>query len=92
MTFICSEAIYVIILSGARLRRRGTAATIGLLYQPQMTDNGDCGVVGGMRIGRENRSSRRKHATVPLCPPQIPRALTWARTRAVAVGNQRLTT
>jgi hypothetical protein len=28
----------------------GTAATIGLLHQPQIVDDGDCGAVGGMRI------------------------------------------
>jgi hypothetical protein len=33
-----------------------------------------------MRIGRGNRSTRRKPAPVPLCPPQIPHDLTWART------------
>jgi hypothetical protein len=61
----------------------------GLLYQPRMID--ECGVVGGMRIGRGNRSTRRKHAPVPLCPPQIPHDLTWDRTRAAAVGSRRLT-
>jgi hypothetical protein len=46
----------------------------GLLYQPRMIDDDDdeCGVVGGMRIGRGNRSTRRKSAPVTLCPPQIP--------------------
>jgi hypothetical protein len=29
----------------------GTAATIGLLYQPQMIDDGDCEAIGGMKIG-----------------------------------------
>jgi hypothetical protein len=63
---------------------------IGLLYQPQMIDDA-CGAVGGMRIGRGNRSTRRKPTPVPLCPPQIPRDLTWARTRVAAVGSRRLT-
>jgi hypothetical protein len=31
----------------------------GLFYQPRMIDD-DCGAVGRMRIGRGNRSSRRK--------------------------------
>jgi hypothetical protein len=31
-----------------RLGLLGTAATTGLLYQPQMIDDGDC----GMKIGR----------------------------------------
>jgi hypothetical protein len=30
--------------------------------------------IGGMIIGRGNRSTRRKHAAVPLCPPQTPHA------------------
>jgi hypothetical protein len=59
-------------------------------YQPRMID-GDYGAVGGMRIGRGNRSTRRKPAPVPLCPPQIPHDLTWDRTRAAAVGSQLLT-
>jgi hypothetical protein len=45
--------------------------------------------IGGM-IGRGNRSTRRKPAPVPLCPPQIPHAAR-TRTRAAAVGSQRLT-
>jgi hypothetical protein len=44
----------------------GTAVTIGLLYQPQMIDDGDCGTTGGMKIGRGNRSTLRKPALVPL--------------------------
>jgi hypothetical protein len=47
----------------------GTAVTNGLLYQPRMIDDGDCGAIGGMRIDRVSRSTRRKHASVPLCPP-----------------------
>jgi hypothetical protein len=50
----------------------GTAATSGLLYQPQRIDDGDCGAVGGIKIGRGNRSTRRKPVPAPLCPPQIP--------------------
>jgi hypothetical protein len=44
-----------------------------------------------MRIGRGNRSTRRKPAPVPLCPPQIPHDLTRARTRAAAGGSRQLT-
>jgi hypothetical protein len=40
----------------------------GLLYQPRIIDD-ECGAVGGMRIGRGNRSTRIKPAPVPLCPP-----------------------
>jgi hypothetical protein len=50
----------------------GTAATTGLLYQPWMISDGDCGETGGMNIGRGNRSTRRKPAPAPLCSPQIP--------------------
>jgi hypothetical protein len=52
----------------------GIAATTGLLYQPRMIGDGDCGEIGGMKIGKGNRSSRRKPAPAPLCPPQSPHA------------------
>jgi hypothetical protein len=81
----------VVVCSGVRLSPLGTAATTGLLYQPQMVDEGDCGAIGGMKIGRGNRSTRRKRAPTPLSPPQIPHDQTRARTRAAAVGSQRLT-
>jgi hypothetical protein len=75
-----------------RLSPLGTAATTGLLCQPQMIDDGDCGAVGGMKIGRGNRSTRRKLSPAPLCLPQIPHDETQAQTRAAMVGSQRLTT
>jgi hypothetical protein len=53
---------------------------------PSDYDNGE---IGGM-IGRENRSTRRKPAPVPLCTPQTPHAAR-TRTRVAAVGSQRLT-
>jgi hypothetical protein len=62
----------------------------GLLYQPRTIDN-ECGAVGGMRIGRGSRSTRRKPAPAPLCPPQIPHDLTRPRTRIAAVGSRQLT-
>jgi hypothetical protein len=77
-------------LGGVRLSPLGTSATVGLLYQPWMTDD-ECGADGGMRTGRGNRSTRRKPAPVPLCPPKNPHDLTWDRTRAAAVGSQRPT-
>jgi hypothetical protein len=49
----------------------------------------DNGEIGGM-IGKGNRSTRRKPAQVPLCPPQTPH-VARTRTRAAAVGSQRLT-
>jgi hypothetical protein len=58
----------------------GTAATSSLLYKPQMIDEGDCGAIGGMKIGRGNRSTRRKPAPAPPCTPQIPHDQTRART------------
>jgi hypothetical protein len=59
------------VISGVRLSPLGTAATTALLYQPQMIDDGDCGAMVGMKIGRGNRSTRRKPAPAPLCPAQI---------------------
>jgi hypothetical protein len=49
------------------------------------------GEFGGMKIGKGNRSTRRKPAPESLCPPQIPLDQTWARTLASVVGSQRLT-
>jgi hypothetical protein len=53
----------------------------------------DCedGEFGGMKNGRGNRSTRRKPAPEPLCPPQIPFDQTWAWTGAATVGSQHLT-
>jgi hypothetical protein len=51
----------------------------------------DDGEFGGMKIDRGNRSTRRKPTPAPLCPPQIKLDQTRARTRAAAVGSQRLT-
>jgi hypothetical protein len=49
----------------------------------------DDGENGGI-IGRGNHSTRRKPASVPLCPPLTPHAARM-RTRAAAVGSHRLT-
>jgi hypothetical protein len=65
----------------------GTVATNRLIV-PVPGDYDD-GEIGGM-IGRGNRSTRRKPAAVPLCPPQTPHAVR-TRTRTAAVGSQRLT-
>jgi hypothetical protein len=53
-----------------RLSPLGTSASNWPLIPAP--DDGECGVVGGMRIDRGNRSTRRKPAPVPLCPSQIP--------------------
>jgi hypothetical protein len=41
----------------------------------------DAGEVGRVKICRGKRSTRRKPAPAPLCPPQIPLDQTRARTR-----------
>jgi hypothetical protein len=51
-------------------------------------DDDECGTVGGMRIGRGNRSTWRKPAPVPLCLSQIPHDLTWSRSRVATVESQ----
>jgi hypothetical protein len=38
------------------------------------------GVIGGIKIGRGNRSTRRKPTPAPLCPPQNPTWQTRSRT------------
>jgi hypothetical protein len=43
-------------------------------FWPIVPAPGECedGEFGGMKISRGNRSTRRKPAPTPLCPPQIP--------------------
>jgi hypothetical protein len=85
MIYIISSII-AIVGSGVQLGPLGTAAT----NMPIVPAPGDYDDEAGRMIGRGNRSTRRKPATVPLCPPQTPHAAR-TRTRAAAVGNQRLT-
>jgi hypothetical protein len=66
----------------------GTSATEWTIV-PAPGDYDD-GEFGGMKFGMGNRSTRRKPAPAPLCPPQIPLDQTRARTLAAAVGSQRL--
>jgi hypothetical protein len=56
-----------------------------LLYQPRMIDD-ECGTVGGIKIGRGNRSTQRKPALVPLYPAQILHYLSWVLTRVLIGG------
>jgi hypothetical protein len=72
---------------GVRLSPLGTSVT----NWPIVPAPDECGAVGGMRIGKGNRSIRRKPAPVPLCQPQIPHDLTWIRIRVTAVGSRQLT-
>jgi hypothetical protein len=74
--------------SWVRLSPLVTAATTGLLYQPRLTDDGDCGAIGGKRIDRGNRSTWQKSAQVSLCPPQIPHDQTCHWNRVAAVGSR----
>jgi hypothetical protein len=55
----------------SKLGPLGTSATNWPIVLPP----GDCedGEFSGIKIGRENRSTRRKPAPAPLCPPQIRR-------------------
>jgi hypothetical protein len=76
---------FLVSLNGVKLDSR---PLFGLLYQPRMINDGDCRAIGAMRIGRGNRSTRRKSTPVPLCPPQIPHELTLARNKAAAATNR----
>jgi hypothetical protein len=73
----------------SKLGPLGTSSTEWpIVPTPGDYDDGEFGVI---KIGRGNRSTRRKLVPAPLCPPQIPLDQTRARTRATAVGSQRLT-
>jgi hypothetical protein len=58
---------------GVQLVPLGTAATNRLIV-PNPGDYDD-GEIGGIMIGRGNRSTRGKPVPVPLCVPQTPHAL-----------------
>jgi hypothetical protein len=58
---------------------------VGLLYLHRIIEEYE--EFDGMRIGRGNRSTRRKPAPLPLCPSQIPHYLN----QAASVGSRRLT-
>jgi hypothetical protein len=73
------------------LRWCETESTCYVGHQLAYSTSPGCGAVGGMRIGRGKRNTRRKPAPMPLCPPQIPHYLTWARTRPAAAGSRLLT-
>jgi hypothetical protein len=81
--------VYFFFSHGVRLSLLGTAATVSPIVPAP--DDRWCGAICVTRIGKENRSTQRKPAPVPLCPPQIPNDLTWARTRAAVLGSPRLT-
>jgi hypothetical protein len=86
--FVCVYSVFVLSCVGSGLFS-GWGETESTWYVGHCwpivpaPDDDDYGAVGGMGIGRGNRST--------LCPPQIPHDLTWNRTRAAAVGSQRLT-
>jgi hypothetical protein len=71
--------IIIIIIGGVGLVPR-YCGHFWPIVQPQMIHEDDCGAIGGMKIGRGNRSTRRKPAPAPVCPPQIPHDQTRART------------
>jgi hypothetical protein len=55
---------------GVKLGPLGTSTT-NWVTVPAPGDYED-GEFGGMMVGKENRSTPRKPASVPICPPQIP--------------------
>jgi hypothetical protein len=58
---------------GVQLGPLGTTATNrSILPSPGDYDDGE---IGRMMIGRGNRSTRRKPAPVPPCPPETPHGL-----------------
>jgi hypothetical protein len=72
---------------GVQVGPLGTVATNRpIVPAPGDYDDGEiCGM-----IRRGNRITWRKHAPVPLCPPQTPHS-SRTRTQAAAVGSQWLT-
>jgi hypothetical protein len=68
-----TEIVYMrFILSGVRLSPLGNAATTGLLYQPQMIDDGDCGAISGLNTDRGNSVKTCPSATLSTTNPTCP--------------------
>jgi hypothetical protein len=61
-----------------------TTLSVLRLYSVDYRMINEFGVVGGMRSGKGNRSTRRKPAPATLCLPQIPHDLTLGRTQGFA--------
>jgi hypothetical protein len=85
-TLFLSFLFFYFLGVGWDLSPLGTSATNWLI----VPDEDECGAVGGTKIGRGNRSTRRNPAPVPLYLPQIPYDLIYFRTRAAEVRSRRL--
>jgi hypothetical protein len=67
---------------------------IVVLYHPRMMDDDECEAVGGMRIGRGNRSTQGNPCPSATLSTTNPTYLTLDRTRtacAVVLSNMELT-
>jgi hypothetical protein len=64
-------SFYLISWGAVKLRQHSTAATNWPIV-PAPDDIWRVWTVGGMRIGRRNRRTRRNTTPVLLCPPQVP--------------------
>jgi hypothetical protein len=88
---ICQIKKYRVPFSGVRLSPLGTVATIGLLYQPQMTDDGDWSNrwnedwQGKLKYLEKTCRSATLSTTNPTCPD-------LGSKRTATVGSQQLTT
>jgi hypothetical protein len=91
MSVMTRTIIFFIIFSGVGLSPQGIATTSGLLYKPQMINEGDCGAIGGMKIGRGKPKYSENTCPSATLSTTNPTWQTRARTRAAAVGSQRLT-
>jgi hypothetical protein len=79
--------LFLIVGVESKLGPLGTLATSGLLYLPEWLWGWR---IWWKKIGRRNRSTRRKSAPAPLRSPQIPLDQTRVQTQDAAVGSQQL--
>jgi hypothetical protein len=64
-----------------------TTLAVSRLYNVGDRMINEYGAVCGMRIGRGNRSIRRKLVQIPLCSPQIPRLELGSNLGCCIVGS-----
>jgi hypothetical protein len=53
-----------------------------------MIDEGDCKAIGGMKIGRENRSTRRKPAPAPLLMLSLKVEEKWLKSKLTTFSGE----
>jgi hypothetical protein len=89
--YVCVYAFLFIYRAGVKPSPLLLRPLTGLLYQPCMIMNDDCGAVSGINDWQRKPKHSVKTWPVQLCSPQTLHNLSRARTRVTVVGSRRPT-